>query len=104
MTSEQSSTPFDPYHRWLGIPPEDQPPNHYRLLGLPMFEDDFEVVRDAAERQAAHVRRNLKGEHQSHAERLCQHIDHAKACLLQPAEKERYDDELREGEPLEVDL
>jgi hypothetical protein len=26
--------PFDPYHRWLGIPPQEQPPNHYRLLAL----------------------------------------------------------------------
>lgn len=25
---------FDPYHQWLGIPPKDQPPNHYRLLGV----------------------------------------------------------------------
>ena len=29
---------FDPYHRWLGISRNDQPPNHYRLLGLEMFE------------------------------------------------------------------
>ena len=28
---------FDPYESWLGIPPEDQPPNHYRLLGLKPF-------------------------------------------------------------------
>ena len=26
--------PFDPYYSWLAIPPEDQPPNHYQLLGL----------------------------------------------------------------------
>ena len=25
---------MDPYHVWLGIPPEEQPPNHYRLLGI----------------------------------------------------------------------
>ena len=25
---------FDPYYKWLGIPPEEQPPNHYRLLGI----------------------------------------------------------------------
>jgi hypothetical protein len=25
---------FDPYHVWLGIPPHEQPPNHYRLLGI----------------------------------------------------------------------
>jgi len=23
---------FDPYHKWLGIPPAEQPLNHYRLL------------------------------------------------------------------------
>ena len=42
--------PFDPYHRWLGIRPEEQPADHYRLLGLARFEDDVEVIRDAAER------------------------------------------------------
>ena len=31
---------FDPYRKWLGIPPKDQPPNHYRLLGLELFETD----------------------------------------------------------------
>ena len=36
---------FDPYHKWLGIPPKDQPPNHYRLLGLSLFESDPEVIR-----------------------------------------------------------
>ena len=29
---------FDPYHDWLGIAPKDQPPNHYRLLGVDLFE------------------------------------------------------------------
>ena len=29
---------FDAYHEWLGIPPKDQPPNHYRLLGIELFE------------------------------------------------------------------
>ena len=31
---------FDPYHKWLGILPEEQPPNHYRLLGIVDFESD----------------------------------------------------------------
>jgi hypothetical protein len=34
---------FDPYRKWLGIPPEEQPPNHYRLLGIALFEDDPDV-------------------------------------------------------------
>ncbi len=54
---------FDPYHRWLGIPPAEQPPHHYRLLGLGMFESDAEVIRDAATRQMAHVRSYHLGQH-----------------------------------------
>jgi hypothetical protein len=23
---------FDPYYKWLGIPPSDRPPNRYQLL------------------------------------------------------------------------
>jgi len=42
---------FDPYHRWLGIPPAEQPPNHYRLLSLPLFESDLDVIETAVERQ-----------------------------------------------------
>ncbi len=26
--------PFDPYYRWLSIPREEQPADHYRLLGI----------------------------------------------------------------------
>lgn len=40
---------FDPYHKWLGIPPKAQPPNHYRLLGLELYEDDLEVIVAAAD-------------------------------------------------------
>ena len=42
---------YDVYHLWLGIPPEEQPPNHYRLLGVPAFEQNVEVIRNAADRQ-----------------------------------------------------
>ena len=34
------SEAFDPYYRWLGIPPGEQPPDHYRLLGIERFEAD----------------------------------------------------------------
>src|SRR5437016_4429115 len=38
---------FDAYRKWLGIPPEDQPPHHYRLLGIAPFEDDPDVIQNA---------------------------------------------------------
>ena len=47
---------FDPYYKWLGIPPEDEPPNHYRLLGLRQFESDPEVIEAASDQRMAHLR------------------------------------------------
>ena len=47
---------FDPYHKWLGIPPEDQPANHYRLLGLELFESDRDVIDSASLEQIAYIR------------------------------------------------
>ena len=49
------SDAFDPYYIWLGIPPEDQPPNHYRLLGITLFENNQEVIEAAANRQMAYM-------------------------------------------------
>jgi hypothetical protein len=85
------ATPFDPYHRWLGIRPEEQPADHYRLLGLARFEDDVEVIRDAAERQIAHLRRNTLGTHAELARQLLTELGQAKACLTDHAAKARYD-------------
>ena len=45
-----------PYHKWLGIVPEEQPPNHYRLLSVPKFESDADVIEAAAERQTGFLR------------------------------------------------
>ena len=52
---------FDPYHRWLGIPPNEQPPHHYRLLGITAFETDPEVISDAVAQRIAHVRTHHLG-------------------------------------------
>ena len=43
------ATGFDPYHRWLSIPPSEQPANHYRLLGVAAYEANVEVIQNAAE-------------------------------------------------------
>jgi formylglycine-generating enzyme required for sulfatase activity len=89
------STEFDPYHRWLGIRPEEQPADHYRLLGLTRFEDDLEVIRDAAERQMGHVRHYALGPYRDLSQRILNELGAARACLLDPSKKVRYDDGLR---------
>lgn len=83
---------FDPYHRWLGIPLADQPPHHYRLLGLNLFEADPEVIRDAVERQMAHVRTYQLGPHADLSQRILNELGVAKACLLDPQKKSDYDE------------
>jgi formylglycine-generating enzyme required for sulfatase activity len=90
------SETFNPYHRWLGIPPKHQPPNHYRLLGLELFENDMEVIRDAAERQMAHVRGYQLGQYSELSQKILNELGAAKGCLSDPADKAEYDRQLRE--------
>ena len=87
--------PFDAYHIWLGIPPGEQPPDHYRLLGIPLFEHDPDVIEQAAERQTAFLRQMETGPHRETAQRLLREIAQARATLLNPAARGTYDEVLR---------
>jgi len=86
---------FDPYYKWLGIRAKERPPNHYRLLGLDLFEDDPEVIADTAERQMAHVRTYQLGPHSALSQQVLNELAAAKVCLLDPRKKAQYDQELR---------
>ena len=44
---------FDAYHKWLGIPADQQPADHYRLLGIGAFEADPDVIEAVARKVAA---------------------------------------------------
>jgi pSer/pThr/pTyr-binding forkhead associated (FHA) protein len=89
---------YDVYHQWLGIPPEEQPPSFYKLLGLAEFEHDPEVIRNAAERQALHVRRLARGEFTDIGQELLNEVAQAKLWLISPEKREEYDRSLRERE------
>jgi curved DNA-binding protein CbpA len=86
---------FDPYHIWLGIPPEDQPPNHYRLLGIPELESDPDVIDAAAERQTIYLRTFQTGDQAKLAEQLLNEVSAARVCLLDEKAKARYDKRLK---------
>jgi len=90
---------FDPYHKWLGIPPQEQPPNHYRLLGLQVFEGDPDVIANAADRQMSHVRTYQTGKNAVQSQRLLNEISAAKICLLTAQKKGPYDQALRASLP-----
>ena len=63
---------FDPYHKWLGIPPAEQPANHYRLLGLTLFESDPDVIDVATDQRVAYLRQCATGEHVAESQKLLQ--------------------------------
>ena len=86
---------FNPYHVWLGIPPEEQPANHYRLLSIRLFETNADVIDHAADRQMAHLRTLQVGKHAEQSQRLLNELATARVCLLDPKKREDYDRQLR---------
>jgi len=86
--------PFDPYYRWLGIPPKDQPPNHYRLLGLERFESNADAIEAAADQRMAHLRTHQTGPHADASQKLLNEVAAAKLTLPSPAKKQAYDEQL----------
>ena len=86
---------FDPYYRWLGISPKEQPPNHYRLLGVELFESDPQLIDSFALRHTSFLRQITDGPHLRDAQRLLNELAAARRCLLNPQQKAAYDGELR---------
>lgn len=89
------SSDFDPYYKWLGIPPKDQPPHHYRLLGIELYEDDPDVIEAAANRLMAYLHEISTGEMADQAQKLLNEISTARICLLNEQRRAAYDAKLR---------
>ena len=87
---------FDPYLKWFGILPEEQPPNHYRLLGVPLFVDDPEVIGNGADRAMTMLRSMQTGKQSAWSQKLLNEVAQAKVCLLEPRRKTAYDALLRD--------
>ena len=93
---------FDPYHKWLGIPPEKQPATYYQLLGIQPEETDREVIEEAALRQSTHLRSYQLGPHAALCTRLLTEIAAAKAVLLNPAKRSAYDAQLTQKHAVQI--
>src|SRR5260370_37572556 len=81
---------FDPYHVWLGIPPDEQPANRYRLLGIRAFESNPDVIDNAADRQTVHLRTFQGGKHGLLRQRLLNEVASARVGWLNPHASARY--------------
>lgn len=87
-------TEFDPYRKWLGIPPSEQPPNHYRLLGIGLYETDKDVISNAADRQMAHIRTFQTGKHSELSQQILNELSAARVTLLDAKQRAAYDEKL----------
>lgn len=89
------SADFDPYYLWLGIPPHEQPPNHYRLLGVALFESNASVIDSAASRQSTYLHSVAAGPQRQASQKLLTEIAAARRTLLNAESKQTYDAELK---------
>ncbi len=87
---------YDPYLQWLGIPPQEQPPHLYRLLGLPLYESDMEAIAKAADQRIAFVKAFQTGPYAEAAYRILNELMQARVCLLSLVSKWDYDRRLQE--------
>ena len=85
------SKPFNPYREWLSIPDHQQPPTHYRLLGVENFESDPTVIANAADRAMLFVRTFQTGQHSAESQQLLNEISAARVYLLNEAKRREYD-------------
>jgi hypothetical protein len=80
---------------WLDIPSSECPPNHYRLLGLPLFEQDCGKIRAAANQVLTKVATHNRPEDAADVAALRSYIAKVATGLLNPQQKTLYDGELR---------
>ncbi len=64
------SDDFDAYYTWLAIPPEEQPPDYYRLLGLRPFEENKDAIANAAAQRMTHIRSQATSKNKTVAQEI----------------------------------
>ncbi len=90
---------FNALQQWLGIPPQEQPPNYYRVFGLKLFESNPEVIEAAASRVIKLIQGHADGPHDEQAKKLLPGLLAIRKCLLDPATRAVYDAKLRTSNP-----
>src|SRR5687767_14456367 len=93
-----STDTFDPYYTWLGVPPDEQPPDHYRLIGVRRYEDNAEVISNASDQRSQFLRSLQTGKRAAYTQKLLNELATATGCLLDPNRKAEYDARLRAAE------
>jgi hypothetical protein len=81
---------YDLICSWLGLPPGEWPPDHYRLLGLEPGEDNAEVIEQRVHQRLDCVR-CYQMMHPEQATEAMNRLAQAFICLMEPISKRAYD-------------
>ena len=91
------------YHRWLEIPIEYCPPNHYILLGVEEFETDESAIAEAAKKRTAYLHQIASGPGRKEVQKLLGEVAVAKRTLLNADSRTEYNDWLTAPEEEEIE-
>ena len=75
---------------WLGLPADEWPPNHYRLLGLAVGESDTHLIEQCVHQRLDAIRR-YQMMHPEQATEAMNRLAQAFVCLTEPSAKRLYD-------------
>jgi hypothetical protein len=100
----QNMNKFDPYYSLLDIPPQDQPPDYYRLLSINRREENTDVIEAAADRRMELLKPHEAGNHMHEVATLLSEVSRARLCLTDPTKKASYDASLIKSKGDEADL
>ena len=84
----------NPYQTWLGLNVSGRP-DCYTLLGLPLYESDTGKILAAAQNAMARASIPMAPADEPIRQALVSEIQTAQNCLLDPAQKQAYDEQLR---------
>lgn len=87
----------DLYARWLGVPPGPRPPNHYELLGLPLWTTASEQIEAAAYRQLEKLDQHSLHPDPARREacsRLMNEVAQARTVLMDVKRRKTYEKQL----------
>jgi hypothetical protein len=88
---------FDPYSKWLGIPPERRPPTYYDLLGIALYESDPVKIEQAALWRIGKVRQYQIGPRSDLSQQVLGELTRARLVLIDADRRADYDAKLRDN-------
>ena len=78
------------YHEWMGIALNNPRPNHYELLGIPLFEENLTVIANGAARRISYLQTMVAGEFAELAQEIQKEVAIAKLCLMRETSRNEY--------------